>query len=623
MAEQHHFETDISKILDIVTHALYSNTEVFLRELVSNASDACSRLRYEALTQKNINAPAELRIDIKTDRAAKTLTIIDNGIGMNKQDLIDNIGTIARSGTARIMEALESQRAAKSEEEKLSLIGQFGVGFYASFMVANKVEVISRKAGEADIWHWQSEGKDGYSLDSANKDQASLLTAEQGTVIVLHLSDDHVDYLEESRIHYIVSRYSDHIDLPVYLNEGENPLNQANALWQRPKSDVTEEQHQNFYQSFGAAFDSPLLTLHWRAEGVIEYSALLYLPTMRPFDLYDPAKAHNVKLYVKRVLITDNCEGLIYPWLRFVRGVVDSQDLPLNISREMLQTNPVVNKIRSGLTKKILAELAKLAEKKPDDFSTFWDSFGAVVKEGLYDAAEHRDAILKLCRFKGSFAEGWQSLEDYRKAMKDGQDKIYYITGETAEQVAQAPQMEGFKKRGVPVLYMTDKIDPFWLQQGFQYDGLSFQSITQGSGELDKFDDKSEEPSDESKSDTPEESIFSTLIEKAQQLLINDVHNVRLSKRLEDSPVCFVVPDGQTDMHAENIMKIHQNYDPQSKRILELNPKHPLIKSLAERGDAVEEDAIWMLYDQARILQGELPKDPTAFTKRLNKVMAS
>ena len=621
--EKFEFQAEVSRLLDIVTNALYSNKEVFLRELISNAADACDRLRYEAISNPDLTKDdADFRINLQVDEKANTLTITDNGIGMSKKDLIDNLGTIARSGTAKIMEQIKKSKEAQNSTGDMNLIGQFGVGFYASFMVAKKVEVISRKAGSNTVWHWVSDGKSAYSLRPASKEEQDLLNGERGTAIILHMTGDGLDLILEDKIRMIVEKYSDHIDVPVYLGDSDTPLNEASALWTRSKSDVTDEQYSNFYKSISMGFDEPAITSHWKAEGVIEYNALLFVPTMRPFDLYDPKRSHGVRLYVKKVFITDQCEGLGYPWLRFLRGVIDSQDLPLNISREMLQSNPVVTKIRQGVTKRILSDLKKLSENETDKYNAFWEQFGAVLKEGLYDAYEFRNDILSLCRFYSTDNPDKRiSLAEYKESMKDGQETIYYISGESVDAVKDAPQLEGFKARGINVLFMTDTIDEFWLQHNLQFEELSFKSVTRGGAE--DFEDKDEDNKSDDKKAEEDKGEFEPLIKKLQTLLANDVLNVRLSKRLAESPVCFVVPDGQADMHMEKVLKIQQQYDAGTKRILELNPKHPVIKSLAAQGEQADEDSLWMLYDQACILQGEPPKNPAAFAKRLNKFMES
>lgn len=451
--EKQNFDTDVSRLLDIVANALYSNRDVFLRELISNAADACDRLRYDALQTPNMTeGDSDFRVRISQNAKERTLTIADNGVGMNREDLVKNLGTIAHSGTAALVESLKDQKNAGD----LNLIGQFGVGFYASFMVANKVEVISRKAGEKQAWLWESDGRTGFTVREAGKDETEALISNRGTTIILHVKDNASDFLLDEKLKQIILTYSDHINVPVYLGEkeeDEKPVNTASALWMRSKSDITEEQYKEFYRHMGHVFDEPLTQAHWKAEGKIEYTALLYTPTMRPWDLYDPERKHAVRLYVKRVYITDHLDNLVYPWMRFLRGVIDSEDLPLNISREMLQNNPVVTLIRRGVTKHILSDLDKLSQNNPIAFETFWLQFGAVLKEGLYDAAEHREDIFKVCRFYSTKSDNkLTSLKDYVSRMKEGQKDIYYITGEKLDALQNSPQIEGFKARGLEVL---------------------------------------------------------------------------------------------------------------------------------------------------------------------------
>jgi molecular chaperone HtpG len=613
--EQKSFGTDVARLLDIVANALYTNRDVFLRELVSNAADACDKLRYLAL-QNPALPHGDYKITIDKDTDKRTLTITDNGIGMNRDDLIEHLGTIARSGTAAMMEAAKN---AGTERGSLNLIGQFGVGFYASFMVAHTVDVFSHKAGEDKTWHWTSDGKSGYGIAEAG-DQS--LT--RGTKIILHLKDDASDFLMDDKIKQVILAYSDHIAVPVFVGEASAPVNAASALWTRSKGEITKEQYTEFYHHIGHVFDEPVLTSHWRAEGKIEYTALLFIPTMRPWDLYDPSRKHAVRLYVRRVFITDQVQNLIYPWLRFVRGVIDSEDLPLNISREMLQNNPVVAKIRSGVTKRILSDLAKLAEDDGAAFETFWYQFGMVVKEGLYDAAKHRDDIFKIARFFSTNGPTHLTgLDEYIARMKPGQDEIYYILGETREAVQTSPQPEGFKARGLEVLFFIDTVDSFWLQMADAYKGKKFVSVTKGSVKLDKFEKK------DAPEKNPKENANSTaaLLGVLAQELKSEVHSVRASDRLTESPVCLVADDAGVDMHMERILKIQQKYEPaENRKILEINEGHPLIQKLANLAEAdkdgqVLKDAARLLYDQACIVQGEALRDPAAFARRMADVM--
>lgn len=615
------FGTDVSRLLDIVANALYTNRDVYLRELISNAADACDKLRYEALQNSALTSgDADFKIKLTVNKNDTSLTIEDNGIGMNREGLIENLGTIARSGTAAMVDAVKNAGADKGA---LNLIGQFGVGFYASFMVASKVEVISRKAGENETWHWESDGRSGYTVREATDEEAGQIKS-RGTRITLFMKDDAHDFLLDDRIKQIILAYSDHIAVPVFVGAEEKQINAASALWMRPKNEITTEQYTEFYHHIGHVFDEPLLTSHWRAEGKIEYTALLFIPTMRPWDLYDPGRKHAVRLYVRRVFITDQVQNLIYPWLRFVRGVIDSEDLPLNISREMLQNNPVVTRIRTGVTKRILADLAATAEKDEVQYETFWYQFGMVIKEGLYDAVEHRDEIFKISRFFSTQQNRrLTSLENYISRMKEGQNEIYYILGENLESIERSPQLEGFKSRGLEVLFLADTIDSFWLQQAGDYKGKKFVSVTKGSIDLDKFEsaEKPEKPTEE------EQTSIAALLGVLSEELKKDVKQVRISKRLTDSPVCLIADDAGVDMHVERVLKIQQNYDPVvNKKILEINDRHALIQKLASLAQANKDapalkDAAHLLYDQARIIQGEAVNDPAGFVKRMAEFM--
>lgn len=615
--EKMQFGTDVSRLLDIVANALYTNRDVFLRELISNAADACDKLRYESLQNPRlVNGDPHFKITIQKDSNANTLTITDNGIGMNREELVENLGTIARSGTAAMAEAVKN---AGGDKGALNLIGQFGVGFYASFMVADKVEVLSRKAGDSTAWRWESDGRTGYTV--AETDAA----IDRGVQITLHLKTDAYDYLNEDKIKQIVLAYSDHVAVPVFVGHEDKSINAASALWMRPKNELTTEQYNDFYHHIGHVFDEPIMTSHWRAEGKIEYTALLYIPTMRPIDLYEPGRKHAVRLYVKRVFITDQVQNLIYPWLRFVRGVIDSEDLPLNISREMLQNNPVVSRIRSGVTKRILTDIALMAEKDAAAFETFWYQFGMVVKEGLYDAAEHREEVFKICRFFSTNENRrLTSLDDYVARMKDGQEEIYYILGENLDNLERSPQLEGFKSRGLEVLFFNDTIDSFWLQMAGTFKGRKFVSVTKGSIDLDKFEAKEEPAKIENAAD---DASVSLLLGILADELKKDVKEVRISKRLTDSPVCLIADEQGVDMHMERILKVQQKYEPVSnKKVLEINERHALIQKLATLAIANKDapalkDAARLLYDQACIVQGEPVNDPSSFVRRMAEFM--
>jgi molecular chaperone HtpG len=614
--ENMNFGADVSRLLEIVTHALYTNKDVFLRELISNAADACDRLRYDSIQNPNLTKGHKgFEIRIQSDTTARTLLVMDSGIGMTRDELVENLGTIAKSGTKALMEQLK-----QSEQSGPSLIGQFGVGFYSCFMVANSVDVISRKAGSDDVWVWSSNGNDGFTIREATKDEAAKLLTTSGTSIILKIKDEASEYFLDEKIKIVVTTYSNHIDLPVYVGkDAAEPINSASALWMKPKSEITEADYNEFFSiaSSSIGTDVPLITAHWKAEGKIEYTALLFVPNLRPWDLYDPSRKHAVRLYVRRVFISDECSGLIYPWLRFLRGVVDSEDLPLNISRESLQQNAVVSKIRSGVAKHILADLDKLSRNDPIAFYSFWLQFGAVVKEGLYDAPEHRDDIFKIARFHSTHSLEATSLDDYVSRMKEGQDCIYYMSGENIDNLRNSPQIEGLKSRGLEVLLFADTIDDFWLPVVMDFKGKRFMSVTKGVIDLSKF--KSETKND---NQSLEPSSRIALISFLKTHLAEWVTDVRVSDRLTDSPVCLVASDKDADLNVTRILKANQNYDAKTKPVLEINANHPLIDQLDAMATTSTEsqflrDAADLLFDQARIIQGEPVNDPTAFARRM------
>ena len=611
------FQAEVGKILDIVAHSLYSEKEVFLRELISNASDACDKLRYASIADASLlDKNSEFKIEIEIDKKNKIFNLSDNGIGMTKEELIESLGTIAKSGTQSFMESLEGK---EDKDVKASLIGQFGVGFYSAFMVSDKIIVESKKAGSSDAWSWTSDGKGSFEIDSIEKQTV-------GTKIILSISDKDKEYLEEDKIETIVKKYSDHIAQPVTLkaskkDEKDKVLNNASALWTRDKKDITEDQYKEFYHHVGMAYDDPWLTLHNKAEGLISYTNLLFIPSNRPMDIFNPDRKANLKLYVRRVFITDDCEGLIPPYLRFVKGIIDTDDIDLNVSREMLQNNPVVAKIKSALIKKVISELKKKATKNPESYSKFWDTFGAVLKEGIHEDFTNRDKLLEISRFKSSESETLISLEDYTSRMKEGQDKIYYISGEDEKKLSQSPHLEGFKAKGIEVIYMTDPVDEFWLPSVGKYSDKGFQSITKGGADLDKI--KSDKKTPEKKKGNKN---IDKLLASIKVVLGDEVKEVKVSERLTDSAVCLVAGDGEMDMHLEKLLKQHQQLDTTSQKILEVNPDHPLIKDLLkildnEKEKIVFDDASWLLLDQARIIEGQPVSDPNKFARRMNTLL--
>ena len=613
--ERHDFQAEVTKLLHIVANSLYSEKEIFLRELVSNASDACDRLRYLALTRPELVADEpEFRIRIAADAKARTVSVSDNGIGMDRDELIANLGTIARSGTTRFLEEMPED---EPRSDGVSLIGQFGVGFYAAFMVAREVAVESRKAGGEQAWIWVSDGLGSFTVTEGSRES-------RGTTVTLKLRKGENEFLEKARLERIVKTYADHIALPiVFGSEDAAPLNTASALWARPRKDISEEQYKEFYHHVGHLFDDPWLTLHARAEGKIEYIFLLFVPSTRPLDLFDPQRTGRLKLYVKRVFITDDCEELVPPYLRFLRGIVDCEDLSLNISREMLQNNPLLRKIRKALVKRVLSELGKKAAKAAEQYAAFWENFGAVLKEGIYEDAEQRDTLLELARFRSTHStDGWVSLQDYVGRMKEGQDEIYYISGEEAANLRASPQLEGFVSKGLEVLLMTDPVDEFWVGAIGAYQEKELASVTRGSVDLGKFDS-----GDGAETEAAGAEGVDSLIALLKLNLDERVKDVRASDRLTDSPVCLVADAGDVDMHLARLLKQHRQLDDVAQRILEINPRHELIKVLAEAvskegaADALA-DAAELLLEQALILEGEPLPDPAGFSRRLASVMA-
>ncbi len=609
------FQAEVSRLLHIVANSLYSEKEIFLRELVSNASDACDRLRYLVLTDPKLTEDdPEFRITLSIDKKGRSLTIADNGIGMDREDLVENLGTIARSGTQAFVDQLTGDSS-----KDVALIGQFGVGFYSAFIVGDRVDVTSRKAGEEQAWTWASDGSGEFSIAEAERDS-------RGTSVTVHLKKGEREFLEPDRLRHIVKTYSDHIPIPIRLDGEDDKLNAAAALWTLPRKDVSESQYNEFYHHVGHAFDDPWLTIHARAEGKIEYTLLLFVPSVRPFDLFHPERRHRVKLYVKRVFITDDYEGLVPPYLRFLRGVIDSEDLPLNVSRELLQTSPVLTRIKSAVIRRVLAELKKKAEKEPEEFAKFWENFGAVIKEGIYEDPDQRENLLKIARLR-STASGDEliSLDNYVERMKDGQETIYYISGESLEGLRRSPQLEGFVARGVEVLLLTDAVDEFWVPAVQQYADKSFTSVTQGAADLDKLPLQDGDAA-EGDGEGPSDSRTATLIALLKQTLGDAVKDVRTSERLTDSAVCLVADEHDLDMHLARMLKQQGQLSELAPRVLEINPKHGLIKSLAQRAtekgasDALE-DAAHLLLDQARIAEGEPLPDSAAFSRRLADAM--
>lgn len=607
------FQAEVSRLLHLMVHSVYTEKEIFLRELISNASDACDKLRYEAIAKPELlGEDSRLAIVLRADKAAKTLTITDNGIGMSAAELVENLGTIARSGTRAFLDKLEGDTAQAS-----GLIGQFGVGFYSAFMVADRIEVVSRRAGSEEVNLWASDGMSGFTVGPAPADSAARL--KRGTEVRLHLKADAESYLDGFEIERIVKTYSDHILFPVELIEEDKPrqINAASALWQRSKSEVKAEEYKEVYNTVAGQFDEPALTIHYRAEGRQSYAVLLFVPTQRPFDLFDIGRKGRVKLYVRRVYITDDAD-LMPSYLRFVRGVVDSEDVPLNISREMLQNNPLVGQIRKAVTGRVITEFESLAEKEPVKFETIWETFGAVIKEGIYEDFERREQLLKLSRFRSTASTGWRSLKDYVAAMRPNQTEIYYLTGDSLERLKASPQLEAAAARGVEVLLLADPVDSFWASLSLGFEGKPLKSLSQGEVDLTQIPLISEDKPAESAAD------IGALIAALKVTLGDAVSDVRPSKRLVTSAVCLVAPGAGPDLALDRLLQ-RRKEGAGMKPVLEVNSGHALVKAAAEAQAAGQlldvADLGGLLLDQARVLDGELPLDPAKFTERLNRLV--
>jgi molecular chaperone HtpG len=610
------FEADVSKLLHMMVHSVYSDRDVFLRELISNAADACEKLRYEAISRPDLlGDDPQPRITVTLDRDAGTLTITDNGIGMTAADMAETLGTIARSGTKAFMDKL----AADKNGEGQQLIGQFGVGFYSAFMVAGNVEVVSRRAGEDDVASWTSDGSGTYTI--APIDPASA--PARGTRVTLSLLDDAKTYAERHTVERIVKAQSGHVPVPIFLEDagGDDEARQladGAALWTKAKSEITEDDYADFYRSVAGQFDKPALTLHYRAEGRHEYSVLTFIPETKPFDLFDPDRNGRIKLYVRRVFITDEAE-ILPRYLRFVRGLVDSADLPLNMSREMIQESPVLSAIQKGVSNRILSELDKLAASEADRYAAIWENFGAVLKEGLYEDYERRTQLLGLARFKTTTSNGeWRSLKDYVESLKENQTAIFYATGDDLDRIATSPHLEGFKARGIEVLLLPDQVDNFWTTMGVDYEGKPFKSVTQGATDLSLIP-----LADEGREAESAAQDVSGFVAFAKEVLADQVSDVRISERLTTSAVCIVAPDNAMDLQLEKMLASAGRAPERAKPVLEVNARHALIARLEQSTASEDErrDIAFLLLDEARIAEGEPPADPRAFAERLQRLM--
>ncbi len=617
--ETHAFQTEARQILDLMIHSLYSNKEIFLRELISNASDACDKLRFEALADESLYGDQpELKIRVDFDQEAGTLTIADTGIGMSRDEIIDNIGTIARSGTRKFLESLTGDQKADAQ-----LIGQFGVGFYSAFIVADKVTLISRRAGSDEAWRWESDGQGEFTLEPAEK-------AERGTEVILHLREEDKDFLDDFRLRDIIHRYSDHIGFPIEMRkrgEEENKdewevVNEAKALWTLPKNEIKDEEYKEFYKHVSHDFADPLLWSHNRVEGNQSYTTLLYVPEKAPFDLFlsrDEGRK-GLKLYVRRVFIMDAAEQLLPLYLRFVRGVVDSDDLPLNVSREILQENKLVKSIRAGIVKRVLDMLSRLAKDDAEKYATFWNNFGEVLKEGIVEDMPNQGKVAKLLRFASTLnSDDAQtvSLDDYLSRMKPEQEKIYYLTADSWQAAIHSPHLEAFRKKGIEVLLLTDRVDEWMMGYFREYEGKPFQSIAKGDVDLGKLEDEKDKAEREAR-----EKAADDLPERIQKVLEDKVSEVKVSHLLEDSPACLMLDEHDMAVHMQKLLQQAGHGLPASKPRLEINPLHPLLQRMKALQDEAEFSA-WanLLFEQALLAEGGQLDDPAGFVQRMNRIL--
>ncbi|MBT3902010.1 MAG: molecular chaperone HtpG [Pelagibacteraceae bacterium] len=610
-SKNHSFQAEVSKLLDLVANSLYSEREIFLRELISNSADACEKLRYQSLSKKNIlGDDKDLKITVKVSKKKKTIEIQDNGIGMSNEELIDNLGTIARSGTSKFMESMKNKK-----ESDVSAIGQFGVGFYSSYMVSDTVEVTSKSADNQEAHLWKSNGKENYTIDKIDE-------ADRGTIITLHIKKDAEEFLDAMRLRSIITKYSNYIPFPIILDdidnakEKEEKINEGDPLWLKDKKDIKEQDYKQFYNNISFNFDEPLKTVHFNAEGVINYKALLYLPTNQPMDLFNSDKKNKIKLYVQKVFISDECDEIMPNWLRFVPGVVDSQDISLNISREMLQNNPVIEKIKKGITNKILNEMGSIAKKDNVKYLDFWKNFGAVIKEGLYEFNDHHEKILTLLRFENSENNETVSLDVYVEKMAKDQKEIYYFANTDKDHIKNSPQLEVFLDKKIPVLFMTDAVDEFWLQNIGKYKDFDFKSITKGKVDLSKIGEKTKD--DKKVKDKKINNKINDLVVLLKNELKDTISDVVVSDRLTKSPVLLVAEETGMDINMEKLMKMHNQKTPNSKKILEINSDHPMIIKISENLNKFDHKKVsHVILDQANILDGNILSNPAAYMESL------
>ncbi len=612
--ENFKFQAEVGKILNIVANSLYSEKEIFVREYISNASDACDKLKYESLQNRKISNSEDLKINIIFSKKDKTISIVDNGIGMDKEELINSLGTIAKSGTEEFIKKLEANK-----EKNIDQIGKFGVGFYSGFMIAKKIIVFSKKAGNKSGWKWSSDGIGGFSLEEDSSHKV-------GTNVTLLLKDEAEEYLENIRLSTIIKKYSDHINYPVLLldkddkNSKEEKINQSLALWTKNKNEITTEEYENFYTQSGLNYDKPWKVFHNKNEGTINFTNLIFIPSEKPFDLLHAEKKVNIKLYVKKVFITDNCENLLPKYLRFLTGVIDSEDISLNISREMLQNDPVLSKIKNNIVKKVISELAKELKNNKKEYIKFWENFGATIKEGIHEDFTNKEDILKLSMFYSSNNKELTTLNEYIERMPKDQKEIFYISGENKDNLIKSPQMENFIKNNIEVLFFTDSIDEFWLPNQDNFKNIKFKSVTKG-------DINIKQSSSENDKKNINDKDLEKLIAYLKSFYGEKVKDVRISRRLTNSPVCFVADDSSMDIHLENILKKHKHLNEISAKILEINPGHSLIKYLnkIDTNDKKNLSKIKtisnLLLDQAKLLEGIPLDDSKMFCDKLNELI--
>ncbi len=612
--ENLNFQAEVSKLLHLVANSLYSEREIFLRELISNSADACEKLRYESLSKKNLlEEDKQLEIKIKFSKKQKTIEIEDNGIGMSRDDLIENLGTIARSGTSKFVEAMKNKK-----DKDISAIGQFGVGFYSAYMVSENVKVSSKDAVKKETNIWTSNGKENYTIEKGDR-------KKRGTTITLDIKKDAEEFLDEYKLKSIITKYSNYIPFPIFLKdldkkEKEEKINEGDPLWLKNKKDIKEDDYKQFYNNISFNFDEPLKIIHYNAEGVINYKALVYVPTNQPMDLFHSDRKNKIKLYVQKVFITDECDEIIPAWLRFIPGVIDSQDISLNISREMLQNNPVIEKIKKGITTKILNEFEMLAKKEKEKYISFWKNFGAVIKEGLYEFNDYHDKLLSLMRLENSIDENYISLDDYVDKMVKDQKEIYYFSNTDKEHIKNSPQLEVFIDKKIPVLFMTDAVDEFWLQNIGKYKEHNFKSITKGQVDLKNIG-SIKSSGENNKKNIKKDNNINNLVNILKDELKEKIKDVIISNRLTKSPVLLVADESGMDINMEKLMKLHNQKTEETKKILEINAEHPMILKISESLNKLDHKKIAaLLLDQANILDGNILSNPSGYITSLTEI---